>query len=131
MEEKQRQKVNPVTVTGDNSGIQVKPLTGEQKAGVKLAYFLLIIISGVILITSSLFYCKEFDASDKIYQNLAPTTNISDSTFTKRVEQIKQVVQEKKEYREFVTKNFQYILSVLLPILTSILGYIFGTKAKD
>lgn len=91
-----RQQVNPVTVAGTNSGIQAKPITEEQRAGVKLAYYLLIIIAVILLIVSSLFFLKEFDASDKIYQSLEPSNSINDSTFIRKVEQISYVTQEKK-----------------------------------
>ena len=119
-----RQKVNPAT--GTDPGIQ---LTEEQQAGIKLAYFLLTVISAIILIYSIFFFFKDFDGSDKVYEVLSPI-NVNDSTFAKRIEQVHQMTQEKRDYREFVTKNFQYLIGVLLPILTSILGYIFGTRTK-
>ncbi|MFA6152668.1 MAG: hypothetical protein WC716_15195 [Chitinophagaceae bacterium] len=124
-----RQKIN--LIDGHSSGIDVKPLSGEQRAGVKLAYILLAIISVTILCLVACFYISDFDPSTYIAGSLKGSSNLSDSIYNRRFEEVKLMVQEKKEYRDFVTTNFQYIIGVLLPILTSILGYIFGTKAKE
>lgn len=122
-----RAKVNPVTVTGNNPGI--KELTGEQKAGVTLAYIVLGLIFGVLLSLTVLFYTDEFDGAGKIYETLTPLS-VSDSAFAKRVEQVRLFTQEKREYRQFIIGSHQHILGVLIPMLTSILGYIFWDQNK-
>jgi hypothetical protein len=106
------------------------PLTGQQKAGVELAKLLLYIIIGV-LVVFTFFYFNTLDSSDKVCGTLNPT-NVSDSIFNRKLEVFKEISLEKKEYREFIEKIFQYILGILIPVLTSILGYIFGTtRGRD
>ncbi|RYZ26726.1 MAG: hypothetical protein EOP49_43090 [Sphingobacteriales bacterium] len=119
-----RQKVTPLTEIND----PVKPLTGEQRAGYNLAIFILCILSGVLLALILLFCFVDFDNSERMYQALDKHLSSPDSTYNRRVEQVKMVIEEKKEYRDFVAKNFHYVISIIVPILTSILGYIFGSK---
>ena len=114
----------------DPETLSIRPLSSEQKAGVRLAYFLLVIMCCILGYHFIISTIKELDGSDKILQTLNPI-NTSDSLFSRKIELVRQIREEKKEYREYVLKNYQYTLGILLPILTSILGYIFGTKAKD
>lgn len=91
-----RQQVKPSDELSKETGISAKPLTEEQRAGVKLAYFLLYVISGLLIIYALVFLTNNFDASEKAYQTLG-SNNISDSLFSKRVEQVKQMVQAKND----------------------------------
>ena len=104
------QKVNPTTVSGDP---KVRTLAPIQKAGYKLAVIVLSIIGGYILFIISLFLFTDLE--------------VTYSTGIK--EHIEALSNEKESYREFVLKISQLILlNLLLPTLTAILGYIFGSN---
>jgi hypothetical protein len=99
--------------------------------GLQLSRFVLIIISGFILILVVLLFVKEFDASNNI--QIPAVANIPDSTYSKKIELVKLLQEEKKNYRDFVIQITQMVLlNLLLPVLTAILGYIFGSnKNRD
>ncbi|GAC1569518.1 MAG: hypothetical protein NVS3B8_17110 [Chitinophagaceae bacterium] len=70
------------------------------------------------------------DASGNI--KIPEQINISDSSFTKKLELIKMVQQEKKSQRDFIKEMSQMILlNLLLPTLTAILGYIFASNQNN
>ncbi len=99
--------------------------------GFKLSKFVLFIISGFILIFLVFLFLKDFDASTVV--EIPDQTNISDSSYDKKIELIKLIQAEKKNYRDFTIQIAQMILlNLLLPVLTAILGYIFASnKNKD
>lgn len=102
-------KVNPSQSTKG----KVKELPPLQKAGYKLAVIVLSILAGYILFIILLFLFTDLELG------------IS----TENVEQLDKISQEKQAYRDFIFKMSQLILlNLLLPILTAILGYIFGSN---
>jgi len=95
--------------------------------GYNLASFVLLIISGFVLLLIIFLYVKEFDASKSI--QIPVQTNIPDSTFARKIEVAKLIQEEKKGMRDFTVQIAQMILlNLLLPVLTAILGYIFASN---
>ncbi|HEY9248516.1 MAG TPA: hypothetical protein VIO38_05270 [Rariglobus sp.] len=77
------------------------------QAGVELAKWVLVIMSGVIVIAVIVLFVGEL---------FLATATPGDTTGV-------------KEYREFWLKWVQMILlNTLLPVLTALLGYVFGSK---
>ena len=88
-------------------------MSGIQKAGYRLAVIVLLIIGGYILFLISLFLFSDLTA---VFQ-------------TETKEHLDWVSEQKKDYRDFIFDMSQMILlNLLLPILTAILGYIFGSN---
>lgn len=90
------------------------------KAGVTLVKWVLVIISVFVLIslvwiwTSEAIYARQLHCL--IGPNVTITKEVSDS-----------LVHARGEFRDFWLKIFQMVLlNVLLPVLTALLGYIFG-----
>ena len=95
--------------------------------GFKLSRFVLFIISGFILIFLIFLFSKNFEASPSI--KIPDQVNIADSSYDKKIELIKLVQEEKKNYRDFTLQIAQMVLlNLLLPVLTAILGYIFASN---
>ena len=95
--------------------------------GFKLSRFVLFIISGFILFFLIFLFSKNFDASNAI--KIPEQTNIADSTYDKKIQLIKVIQEEKKNYRDFTLQIAQMVLlNLLLPVLTAILGYIFASN---
>ena len=99
--------------------------------GFQLSKFVLWIISAFIFLLVLFLFIKQFDASGTIH--IPDQPNIPDSTFNRKLEVMRILQDEKKNYRDFTLQIAQMILlNLLLPVLTAILGYIFAsTKNKD
>ena len=99
--------------------------------GFQLSKFVLWIISAFILAFVLFLFVKQFDASGNI--KVPEQVNISDSTFNRKLEIIRVMQEEKKNYRDFTLQIAQMVLlNLLLPELTAILGYIFAsTKNRE
>jgi hypothetical protein len=96
--------------------VPVNPLPPLPRAGVKLAHWILIIIAGFVLVSGVWIAVSEFS----YFQWLAHHQNDVDA-----------VIKENGAFREFWLKVFQMVLlNVLLPVLTAILGYTFGSRAQ-
>jgi hypothetical protein len=102
-------------ITPDQPGLL--PL---EKAGVDLVRLLLLIISIFVLISIVWIWTSEWGYSrwlDSLKGHNIPAS-ISDT-----------VLKERADFREFWMKIFQMVLlNVLLPVLTALLGYTFGTS---
>jgi hypothetical protein len=95
---------------------KVKDLPPIQKAGYKLAIFVLIIIGVYILFIICLLLFNDLDISDVYNANSLP-------------ENFDKLSEEKRAYRKFIIEVSQLVLlNLLLPTLTAILGYIFGSN---
>jgi len=110
--------------------------TGDPKT--KLSTIVLVIIAGFVfcIICLILFQSLESSADIRLLnQNnyrQATQNNPGDSTFAHAVELIKNVREENKEYRDFILKLTQMVLlNLLLPVLTAVLGYKFGSKNEE
>jgi hypothetical protein len=98
---------------------------------------ILVSIIGVMI----LLYAKPFEASKDIHDIISTSPSIStdstkniaaDSLMQRKLELVKYMQEEKKDYRDFFLKICQMILlNLLLPILTAILGYKVGSSSKD
>lgn len=102
-------KVNPA----DTKKPQVEELPPIKQAGYKLAVIVIAIIGGYILFIIFLF----------LFTDLEPAYSSKET-----IENLDQISTEKKAYRDFILQMSQLILlNLLLPTLTAILGYIFGS----
>lgn len=111
---------------------KVNELDAKSRIGYHLARIVLAIIC-IFLIFLILYILLSLPThSAKIdYQSL---TKLPDSILNRRLSLIKSIQAEDKESRDFVIQISQMVLlNLLLPILTAILGYIFGShsEAKD
>lgn len=106
--------VPPVTPEVSPIEVPVKDLPPLPRAGVKLAHWILIMIAGFVLVSVVWIGVTEF-----LYlQWLAQHQNDVDA-----------VIKEHGAFRDFWLKIFQMVLlNVLLPVLTAILGYTFGSS---
>jgi hypothetical protein len=96
------------------------PLRGLPKAGVNLAHWLLVIISAFVLLSglwiavSELSYFQWLHAQHSSLQS----------------DDVNAIIREQGTFREFWIKIFQMVLlNVLLPVLTAVLGYTFGSRS--
>lgn len=114
-------------------GVDEKPDVKEPSLpiiGFNLSTFVLCIISGFILFLAIYLSTKQFEASSLIQMPME--ANISDSTFSRKIELIRMIQEEKKSYREFTVQMSQMVLlNLLLPVLTAILGYIFASNKNN
>lgn len=105
----------------------VKRLPPLSRVGYNLSIFILVIISGYILFLIIFLSVSKVDASARI--NISEQVNVPDSVFANKLQLIKALQEEKKNYRDFIMQITQLVLlNLLLPTLTAILGYIFGSK---
>lgn len=122
----QGQAESEVQFVSSNDSNYVTVLAPITKVGYRLALFILSIISASLVCLIILVGIKSFDVSDKI---TIPSTAVSDSTFSQQKEIIRALQEEKENYRDFIIQLSQMILlNLLLPILTAVLGYIFGSR---
>ena len=86
---------------------------------------------GFILLLVLFLFIKQFDASGSI--KVPEQVNIPDSTYGRKLEVMRIIQEEKKNYRDFTLQIAQMVLlNLLLPVLTAILGYIFAsTKNRE
>lgn len=124
---------NPETLPTVDVNVDQRPIVKEPSLpiiGFNLASFVLFIISGFILFLAVYLSAGKFEASSLI--QIPTQTNISDSTYVRKIELIRMIQEEKKGYREFTVQMSQMILlNLLLPVLTAILGYIFASNKNS
>jgi hypothetical protein len=105
----------------------VKPLSGKARAGVYLTWGVLGLIFIYLVVFFVLVNVNRIDASDflvKNYSSLMDTTHVEQSKIL-----IQNISNEAKSYREFwLGTNQMILLNLLFPILTALLGYIFGSR---
>lgn len=124
---------NPQSLPSVVVGVEEKPDVKEPSLpiiGYNLSSFVLIIISCFILFLTIYLFTKQFEASSLI--QIPQEANISDSTYARKIELIRMIQEEKKNYREFIVQVSQMVLlNLLLPVLTAILGYIFASNRSS
>ena len=88
-----------------------------KKAGIELTMWVFYIILGVLITLGIGIACSEL-----YYNHILSIMAQGDGNIT-------QILTEKKEFRAFTLSLLQLVLiNVMLPVLTALLGYIFGTK---
>lgn len=124
---------NPQTLPPVVVGVEEKPDVKEPSLpviGFNLSSIVLFIISGFILFLAMYLSLNQFEASSLI--QIPTQTNISDSTYARKIELIRIIQEEKKSYRDFTMQMSQMVLlNLLLPVLTAILGYIFASNKNN
>ena len=107
------------------------PLAALPRAGFILAKIILAIIAGYLLFLVIYIGVSKSNSLDKI--DLSSKAALTDSTGFVHQQALLQVYQtEMKNSREFIMQISQMILlNLLLPILTAILGYIFGSREES
>lgn len=112
-----------------------------QKAGVNLVKFLLWMISIFVVISLGILGVSEWRnaklikaASEEVFKYTVEKDK--EPSFELKIKAIEQFLDKVKvqrsEFREYWFKiNQMVLLNVLLPVLTAILGYVFGTKQAE
>lgn len=98
---------NPQSLPSVIVDVQEKPDVKEPSLpiiGSNLSRFVLFIISGFILALIIFLFIKDFDASSSI--KIPTTANISDSTYSKKIELVKLIQERKKELQRIYLANF-------------------------
>jgi hypothetical protein len=121
---------NPQTFPEENVVVDAYPDVQEPSLnmiGYQLSKFVLWIISAFIFFLVIFLFIKQFDATASI--QIPEQLNLADSSFSRKLELIKELREEKKNYRDFTLQISQMVLlNLLLPVLTAILGYIFASN---
>jgi hypothetical protein len=104
----------------------VKKMAEIAQKGVALVQWILVMIS--IFVTIALIWIM---ASEFLYQRTLSTLS-SDTAISSSKELIEFSKASRTEFREFWLKIFQMVLlNVLLPVLTALLGYVFGSRQQE
>ena len=120
--------VNPLTA--DRETAKVTELPPLSKVGYNLSKFILLMISGYIIFLIIYLLINNVDSSKQITS--IPNPNLSDSAFNRQLQVFKLMQEEHKNNRDLITQISQMILlNLLLPTLTAILGYIFGSREES
>jgi hypothetical protein len=113
---------------------KLQPIT---KAGVSLAKWLLVMISvfiGVAILTyllEEISFNQRISAVEDRTQQLLLDKDFStqNQSYVVLVDMKEQIISERRNFQDFWKNTVQIILlNVLLPVLTALLGYIFGSK---
>lgn len=109
---------------------KVNELDAKSRIGYHLARLVLAIISVFLIFLILYMLLGKSSGASKI--EIPNQLNISDSSFSKKVSLVKIIQEENKASRDFVLQITQMVLlNLLLPILTAILGYIFGSRSES
>ena len=101
--------------------VPVTGLPALPKAGVKLAGWLLFIISIFVVVMIVWIGVSEFRFSQWLQ---SPHSSL-------KADDVNAIVREHETLREFWIKIFQMVLlNTLLPVLTAVLGYVFGSRTS-
>lgn len=109
----------------------VKELPPIARAGVNLAKWVLVILSGFMIAAVAVLVWSEttsLSVAEAGYSQLSnPGTSTEAATVVKEV--IDRLDAQRKVFREFWLQFAQMVLlNLLLPVLTGILGYVFGSR---
>ncbi len=106
------------------------PLAALPRAGFVLAKIILTIMSGYLIFLILYIGFGKPDSLEKI--DITSRSFASDSSTFAHQQALLQIFQtEKKNSRDFIVQISQMILlNLLLPTLTAILGYIFGSREE-
>ncbi|WP_299288474.1 hypothetical protein [uncultured Mucilaginibacter sp.] len=108
---------------------QVSKLDPKSRIGYHLARIVLAIIS--IFLIFLIFYILLQKPNNIPKIDLGSQGNLTDSTFNRNFRLIQLAQENNKASRDFIIQISQMVLlNMLLPILTAILGYIFGSHSE-
>lgn len=100
------------------------PVTGLPplpKAGVNLARWLLVMIGTFVLLTVVWLVWSEFSHFQWLYSQRSSL----------QADDVSAIIRERGTFREFWLKISQMVLlNTLLPVLTAVLGYVFGSRSS-
>ena len=118
-------------LTNDGLVANVNTLGPLANVGFVLSKFILIIISGYILFL--IIYLLHMAMSQTGQIDINAVAQMTDSSaFNRHMTAIKAIQENSKAQRDFVTQTSQMVLlNLLLPTLTAILGYIFGSTKTE
>lgn len=120
MEDKQRQ-------LGRTPEIDSAQLTAEQKAGMRIAQVLLWMIGGAIILYALI--CLEHGCNRSRAPALPGATAIQASAL-RTLHAPCYTTAAAVTPLDFAFSNLQFVLNILLPVFTTVLGYIFGTRSR-
>jgi len=102
--------------------VPVSDLGPLPKAGIRLALWILIIMSAFVAISMIWVALTEWSYFHWLYSQHSSLQS----------EDVNAIIREQGTFREFWIKIFQMVLlNVLLPVLTAILGYTFGSRSSS
>lgn len=117
--------------------VRALPMTELEKEGTRLATWVLLIIAGLALILLMLVAKSEFHdtpaetlAAHKVLQAFAASTvPPTAENVEKALQAMQKITEARQAAREFWKDLIQIVLvNIFLPVLTAVLGYIFGTS---
>lgn len=99
------------------------PLSGKERAGVNLTWGVLVIVAAYLLVVIVFLWGRE----SALGYSLPPgSADVAADTLRFRL-----MAAERTAFRAFWLQMVQMVLvNVLLPVLTALLGYVFGTQAR-
>ena len=120
------------TVTPKNAPVsEPEPLTGKEKAGVSLTWGIIGVLSFFLFMILVIFFWGEY----RFLTGLDQLEHLKDATPEKLNELTNLLAaldEKQKSFRVFWFDTLQLIvLNVLFPILTALLGYVFGTTKNN
>ncbi len=101
--------------------IHIGELSAEQKAGMRIAQILLWMIGGVIVLYATI--CLEHGCG----QSRAPALPNAATIEISGQNSPEQFIKLDKQL-DFAFSNLKFVLNILLPVFTTVLGYIFGSR---
>lgn len=114
-------------------GPKVKDLSPEKAAGVNFLHFLLWVVTIVVffqlivlIVAMRHYWCLASVYDHKLIEVTVNSTNLTPETVKAAADSIQS---QQKSFQDFWLQTTQFVLStIFLPLITALLGYIFGTK---
>ncbi|RYE28230.1 MAG: hypothetical protein EOP42_17465 [Sphingobacteriaceae bacterium] len=123
----------PFVAATENPHVRMKVTVNDLDPKSRIGYHLARIVLGMISIFLIFLIIYIFLNLPSRHSQIDYKTlvNLPDSVLLKKLADIKAIQTENKESRDFVIQISQMVLlNMLLPILTAILGYIFGSHSE-
>ena len=106
------------------------PLSGREKAGIYLAFTVLGIIAVFLLLTVVMLWWVQSRGGDLWHTDILVHTSAPGTQTALDTTAFRLLQDDRIAFREFWLKLSQMVLlNLLLPVLTALLGYIFGTHS--
>jgi hypothetical protein len=115
-----------------SSQINVRVLSALQKSGLQLSKLVLYIMAGFLLFVCSFLIMDIVKSPKSVNIDQLLKIPISDTALlSKRLEVVRTYHEQTKDSQLFLKEMSQMVLlNLLLPILTALLGYIFGSREE-